>query len=271
MKKNTGCGFNGDDKSHPQLACDKAKTRTVDCFNRSFSPIADVQRVPVYDVPVVLAEVELQADVEADIKLPTPAKEIKWIRKNVSLKQCKAIPSIQNPGYVKIFVTGVVHKNIQYVEECSGYVMDYSTDVQFSCNQQVQVFNTPIEYLSRKSSVDERRFLDHTGHAADRYTGGSRSFEFYNEPIECKLLFSEVNELDLFKDYNRYGQFEKITEKMEITLFFKLLQTQQFNPRFSPPPKKHGCSIPWGDNQKMVQKTARDQFVEKIQGMYRIR
>ncbi|GLB62010.1 CsxC family protein [Cytobacillus sp. NCCP-133] len=261
MKKNTGCS-NG--------SCDISKARTIDCFTRSFSPVADIQKVPVFDVPVVLAEVELQADVEADIKLPTPAREIKWIRKNVSLKQCKAIPSIQNPGFVKLFITGVVHKNIQYVEECTGYVMDYSTDIPFSCNQQVQVFNKAFEFLSNKSSVDERRFLDHTGHGADSTLGGSRTFEFYNEPIECKLLFSEVNELDLFKDFNRFGQFEKITEKMEITLIFKLLQTQQFNPKLSPPPKKGPCPLPW-PSQKSPEKTSRERFVEKIQGMYRIR
>ncbi|KAF0817869.1 MULTISPECIES: CsxC family protein [unclassified Cytobacillus] len=266
MKKNTGCGNNGHSGS-----CDVSRTKTVDCFTRSFAPIADIQNVPVYDIPVVLAEVELQADVEADIKLPTPAREIKWIRKNVSLKQCKAIPSIQNPGYVKLFVTGVVHKNIQYVEECSGYITDFSTDIDFSCNQQVKVFNTPLEFPSRKSSVDERRFLDKTGHGADHTTGGSRTFEFYNDPIDCKLIFSEVNDLDLFKEFNRFGQFEKITEKMEITLFFKLLQNQQFNPKFVQPPKKGACNLPWPAQKVQPQATAREKFVEKIQGMYRIR
>lgn len=267
MKKNMGCGNNGHSG-----ACDISKAKTVDCFNRSFAPIADIQKVPVYDIPVVLAEVELQADVEADIKLPTAAREIKWIRKNVSLTQCKAIPSVQNPGYVKLFITGVVHKNIQYVEECSGYITDFSTDISFSCNQQVQVFNQPIEFLSRKSSVDERRFLDKTGHGADHSMGGSRTFEFYNEPIDCKLIFSEVNELDLYKEFNRFGQFDKITEKMEITLFFKLLQTQQFNPRFVQPPKKGPCNLPWpAQKNAQTPPTAREKFVEKIQGMYRIR
>jgi hypothetical protein len=277
MKRNTRSDCNDQGKYFPQHVCDKAQAKTIECFNESFSPIADVQKFPVFDIPVVLAEVELQADVEVDIKLPTPAREIKWTRKNVSLKQCKAIPSIQRPGFVKLFITGVLHKNFQYVEDCSGYVKDYSVDVPFSCIQQVQVFNRVIEFPSQKASVDERIFLDKKGHGADQLTAGSVTFEFYNEPIECKLLFSAVNELDIYKKFDRFGHFEKVTEKIEINLGFKLLQNQQFNPKlFQPKPKPFAFAckpvLPvHKTTQSTTEKTARERFLENINGMYRIR
>lgn len=231
MKKNTGC-----DSQHgcpPQPKCDTAKTLRVDCDNTPYSPYGNYLYYPVIDVPAVLAEVELQADVEADIHLPTAAREIKHMRRNVSLKQCKAIRSEIDYGKVKLFITGVVHKNIQYVEDCSGFLKDYSVDVPFTCSQSVYVYNYPdYEELSQKNTVYERRFIDDKGHGADRCTSGAFTYENYNEPIECKLVASFVNDIDLYKDFDVWGRFERITEKMEVGLFFKLLQTQQVNYRY---------------------------------------
>nr|WP_295969720.1 hypothetical protein [uncultured Bacillus sp.] len=223
MKKNTGC-------SHPPHGCppasenDKAKTKTVECRNKSFA-------AGTLYVPVVLAEVELSADVEASIELPTAAREIKSIRKNVSLSQCKAIPSFVNTDAVKLFITGIVHKNIQYVEECTGHLRDHSVDVPFHCNQQVAIFVEPDYFFSNKSTAtEEYRFLDKSGHRGDRCQFGQFTFENYNEPIECKLLFSFVHELDLLKEFDHFGAFKKVTEKMEVFLMLKLIQNQQFNP-----------------------------------------
>lgn len=226
MKRNTGC--NSSHGCPPQLKCDQAKTLRVDCDNNSYPPDGKKLKYPVVDVPVPLAEVEVQAEVEADIYLPTAAREIKHMRRNVSLKQCKAIRSKMDPHKVKLFITGVVHKNIQYVESCSGNVKDYSVDVPFSCNQSVYVKNYPdYENLSQKNTVYERRFIDKHGMGADNCTGGAYTYEYYNEPIECKLLFSFVNDLDLYKDHDAWGRFSRITEKMEVGLFIKLLQEQQ--------------------------------------------
>ncbi|RSD26112.1 CsxC family protein [Mesobacillus subterraneus] len=226
MKRNTGC--NSSYGCPPQPKCDQAKTLRVDCDNNSYPPTGKNLKYPVVDVPVPLAEVEIQAEVEADIYLPTAAREIKHMRRNVSLKQCKAIPSKMNPHQVKLFITGVVHKNIQYVESCSGNVKDYSVDVPFSCNQAVYVKNHPDhEKFSQKNTQYERRFIDKYGMGADSCTSGAYTYEYYNQPIDCKLLFSFVNDLDLYKDHDAWGRFTRITEKMEVGLFIKLLQEQQ--------------------------------------------
>ena len=121
---------------------------------------------PFIDALVPLADFELEVDVEADIDLPTPAREIKSVRKNVTLKQCRAVPSSQSPNVVKVFITGVLHKNIQFIEECSGFVRDHSVDVVFTTIKRVKLDNPvmnpfgqqDIEF-SQKTSVAEYREL----------------------------------------------------------------------------------------------------------------
>ncbi|WP_051353090.1 CsxC family protein [Thalassobacillus devorans] len=221
MKKNTSCN-NYQKKCPPGMACDKVKAKSVSCNANGNPSDFDI------DVPVVLSEVELQATVEADVHLPTPAREVKAIKKNVSLKQCEAFRSPISETLVKVFITGVVHKNIQYVEACSGNLKDYSVDVPFTCSDDVEVFELVEQDFSQKSSLTgEYRYLDNHKHGADRCRSGSYTYEYFNEPIECKLLYADIFELDLYKDHDRFGRFNRITEKMDINLLFKLLQTQQ--------------------------------------------
>jgi hypothetical protein len=228
MKRNTGCNsYHG---CPPQSSCDEAKTLRVDCDSVSSPPYGRNLNYRIADIDVPLAVVDLQVDVESDIYLPTPAREIKQMKRNVSLTQCKAIISSMNNGVVKLFVSGTVHKNIQYVEQCSGYVRDYSVEVPFTCIEAVKVYNEPSEEMfSKKTSVKERRFIDKKGHGADNCTSGAFTYEYYNEPIECKLLSSSVNDFDLYKDFDAWGRFSRITEKMEVVLCIKLLQKQQVN------------------------------------------
>lgn len=245
MKKNTGCGCNDHHVCPPGPSCDKVDSMTGECNVTPFPVVADEERT------VVLTDITIQANVEATIKLPTFAREIKSIRKNVSLTQCKAIPSFLDPtGRVKLFVQGIVHKNIQYVEDCNGCIKDYSVDVPFSCFQEVPLENPvifPFGQFSRKSSVDEVRELSKDGHGADRCTFGTVTFEVFNEPIGCKLLFAAVNELDILHDFDNWGRFDKITEKMEVLLAIKLFQKQQdFVPPTQPAATPNNGSFTFG-------------------------
>lgn len=221
MKKNTGC--NNSKTCPPAPHCDKAEPTSVSCEAKGY----DVPPLTI-DVPVVLSHVKLQANVEANINLPTPAREVKVIKKNVSLKQCEVIKHPYSLDKVKLYVTGVVHKNIQYVDACSGYVRDYSVDVPFTCSDDVKIYEYVEQLKSQKSSYTaEYKFLADDMHSSDRCKTGTYTFEFFNEPIECKLVYADVFELDLYKDFDRFNRFNKITEKMDINLWFKLLQTQE--------------------------------------------
>lgn len=238
MKKNTGCGCGGhndhndhDGKCPPQPACDKAKSESLFCDAEQFAGPGE------FEETVVLADVLLQTMTEAHIHLPSHATDIKHIQKNVKLTQCKALPVAGNPFLVKLFVKGFVHKNIQYVEDCSSVVKDYSVNVPFSCFQQVQLAS-PVAFpfdreFSIKNNVLQRRELAKDGMGADRCNFGSITFEINNEPIKCKLLSSAVNQWDILQDFDNWGRFNKITEKMEVILVIKLTQLQQ--PDFEPP------------------------------------
>jgi hypothetical protein len=215
------------EKCPPQKPGDQAKVTAIDCTSVDFDLEGNELNVPVIDTAVALAEIELTANVEADIHLPTPASEIKNIRKNVSLTQCKAVPSLSGPGFVSLFITGFIHKNIQY-SDGSGFIRDYHVDVPFSCNQTVELVNpTDFAFSSVKNTVFERRERAKKGNGADRCTHSQINFEFFNEPIDCKLLAAFINEVDLLKNFQKCGRFNKITEKMEVVLFIKLLQNQQ--------------------------------------------
>lgn len=231
MRKNMGHGCDGKHGCQPEPSCDVVKSRSTFCEAEPFVG-------GVVEERTVIADVLLETLVEADITLPTNAIAIKNIRKNVRLTQCKALSDSANPNAVKLFVEGVVHKNIQYVEECNGCVKDYSVEIPFRCYDRVTPLANPVAFpfgneFSVKSNVFEVKELDKKGHGADPCTSGSLTFEIYNEPIKCKLLASAVNQWDIIEEKDRWGRFNKITEKMDVFLVLKLTQLQQ--PDFIPP------------------------------------
>ncbi len=226
MKKNTGCSCGRTDHHEcpPQPVGAEAKSKSLHCESEQFAEVGALEET------VVLGDVLIQTLTEADFHLPTYASAIKHIEKNVRLTQCKALPVPGNPFFVKLFIEGFVHKNIQFVEDGYGVVKDFSIDVPFRCFQQVELANPvvfPFGEFSVKSNVLQRRELAKDGMGADRCNFGSLTFEINNEPIKCKLLASAVNQWDITHNFDSYGRFNQITEKMEIILVIKLTQKQQ--------------------------------------------
>ena len=239
MRRNTSCDSHsrgGHDQCSPQQACDQVKAKAVqsDLFPIPLWLGSVTLENPFIDALVPLAEFELEVDVEADIDLPTPAREIKSVRKNVSLKQCRAVPSSHSPNVVKVFITGVIHKNIQFIDACSGFVRDHSVDVKFTTIKRVKLKNPvrnpfgqeDIEF-SQKTSVAEYREIDKVGHGANQCITGSETFETFNEPIECKILGTKIREIDILTDQDRFGRINTITEKAEVRIFLRLSQQQK--------------------------------------------
>ena len=67
-------------------------------------------------IPVVLTECTVTITVESSLKLEDVVLEIKHIRKNVYLNQCKLIPNSENgkPNTGILFLDGFIRKNIEY-------------------------------------------------------------------------------------------------------------------------------------------------------------
>ncbi|PAE26329.1 MULTISPECIES: CsxC family protein [Bacillaceae] len=230
MKKNHSYGCGSSDKCPPLPKCDTAKSHT------HFCDVGDPQNTGGVEQTIILGDVPIQTLTEADIYLPSYATEIKQIRKNVYLTQCKAVPVIPEgfpetpPTSVKLYVEGYIHKNIQYVDDCEGYVKDYSVNVPFKCYSLVNTLpEIDWEFSNKNSNSNEIRELAKNGMGADRCSFGSFTFEFLNEPIKCKLLNASVTQMDILSDFDKWGRFDKITEKAEVNLLVRLTQRQLAN------------------------------------------
>ncbi|MEK3854463.1 CsxC family protein [Cytobacillus sp. FSL H8-0458] len=231
MKK-CGCGKGHDHGKCPAApACDTAKSHAHFCD--AGIPVGGTEET------VVLGDVPVQVLTESDICLPSYATDVKVIRKNIYLTQCKAIPVDLDPTNgdptttsVKLFVEGYIHKNIQYVEDCEGYVKDYSVNVPFKCYSRVDDLAVPAIlplFSSKASDAREIRETDKDGMGANRCFFGSNTFEFLNEPIKCRLISWNLTEGNYLSNFDKWGRFDKITEKDDINLVLRLTQ-RQFTP-----------------------------------------
>lgn len=226
MKKNTGCSCNSH-KCPPGLPSDTAKTHDHFCRLNPLLNVNDFERT------VILADVPLTINVEADIKLPAFANDIKAIRKNVYLTQCEAIPvpstDPELTAQLNLFIEGYVHKNIQF-SDGSGILRDHSVNVPFKCFQPItsQLFHFPF-CTSQKTNILEIRELAKDGMGGDRCRFGSVTFENFNEPIHCKLLRAQVTQMDFPKNFDTWGRFNKLTEKVTVDLVVRLTQKQRRN------------------------------------------
>ncbi|MBT2686884.1 hypothetical protein J7I93_01675 [Bacillus sp. ISL-47] len=229
MKK-CGCGKGHDHGKCPAMpACDTAKSHGHFCEAGTVLNPGEVEET------IILGDVPVQALTESDICLPSYATDIKVIRKNVYLTQCRAIPAAPDADdeegtttNVKLFIEGYIHKNIQYVEDCEGYVKDYSVNVPFKCYTRVtDLAPIPVPLFSSKNSTNnEIREIAKDGMGANRCAFGSNTFEFLNEPIKCKLISWNLTEADYLSNFDKWGRFDKFVEKDDINLVLRLTQKQ---------------------------------------------
>jgi len=219
--------------------------------------VADWKKKKLVKIPVVLAEVDVQIDLFSEITLPTPAIEIKRIKKRLKLTQCRLIQNTK-----KLFLEGFVRKNIEFAEadlcvdsdSVCGTISHCTLDTPFRCVTEIEDFITPpcpvipsktkeFEYFSATplpSDFPEKEKLL----AGDLSEFNQESFEFFNELPFCELVSSTITEFDEFINREPVpgGPFEERTftefdEKMVIKLRFKLLQNQQvWVPAFHPCP-----------------------------------
>ncbi|QXM07138.1 CsxC family protein [Crassaminicella indica] len=220
----------------------------LECTNKPF-PIDPIVGGAVAKIPVVLAELTVQINLDSFVELPEPAYEIKKIKKNVKVTQCLLLQDTNT-----LFIKGFIRKNIEYAtRDCSnrngfcGDIKHCTVDVPFSCTTQVSFNgNSPIPIVN--NTRDEFEFFKTSQITASGFAEKDQllsgdfsefnqvSTEYYNELPYCELISSKIVEYDEFLD--RYKpidveipfeekEFTKIEEKMVIYLTLKLLQNQQ--------------------------------------------
>ncbi|MEK3854465.1 CsxC family protein [Cytobacillus sp. FSL H8-0458] len=229
-----------------------AETRNCECESHiEHHPHVSIGKI-VTKVPVVLAELCLQINIDALITFPEPVLEIKDIKKSVKLTQCRLLLPTN-----KLFIKGFVRKNIQYAAPCPDIEMhtaktvaseihSYTVDVPFQCVTEVKKFLTcPV--MPETNHRNEFDFLISkplpTGYpekdelqTKDLSQFHQESIQHYNELPFCELVCSKIIEWDEAIDRQPLpkgggpldeGYFTKIEEKMVVDITIKVLQKQQ--------------------------------------------
>lgn len=228
-----------------------------DCVNPNVIPCGDVY----VKVPVVLAETEVTIPIEAIIKLDKNAIEIKRIKKNVFLTQCRLIP-FSDDHYDKdkctglLSISGFIRKNIEYATEtCTGKEKNICGDIRhctvkvpFHCITKVKFFREP--FFCKTPPTEELEFftedIESKDICAEPIIGLDpclqtfTSSEIFNEDTFCELEKACITEIDIHKCaeplkdgkdgcYDSFAdhEFKKFKEKIVLKLTLKVLQKQQ--------------------------------------------
>lgn len=233
--------------AHDKFCVDVESTVLDNCANTPVIP-GGIRSGVIVKIPVVLAELTIRFNVNAFIRLPEPALEIKDIKKRLKITQCMLL----QPTNV-LFIKGFVRKNIDFsTGECSnwkgvcGDLRHCTVDVPFECSTPVSFF-TPPETLAINSK-SEFEFFKVTDlpnkHFAEKdhlLSGDFSEFnqfmtENFNELPFCEVVRARIFEFDEFIGRQRPHDaelpfeekfFKKIEEKMVIELTLKVLQNRQ--------------------------------------------
>ncbi|MBZ9606783.1 hypothetical protein G9F73_002885 [Clostridium estertheticum] len=219
------------------------------CENIPHTSEVTVEAVTV-KIPVVLTESTIAITIESSLKLDDIVLQIKHIKKNVYLNQCKLIPNSENgkPNTGILFIDGFIRKNIEYITKdhndegvSCGKVKHATVKVPFKCTTRV-TFNTypkfkpntyqdEVEILQTSIKVFDPCGADITGR--DIREQGFKMIEFFNEKVFCELVSAEIVESDILENpINKECRtpleqgFHDITEKVVLFLTIKLLQNQ---------------------------------------------
>ena len=222
-----------------------------ECENDSIQhPNVSIGKI-ITKVPVVLAELTIQINVDAVIQFPEPVLEIKDIKKHIKLTQCRLLLPTN-----KLFVKGFVRKNIQYASPSkeiehstartvASDIHSFTTDIPFQCVTEVKKFLTPpvMPEINNRNEFDFLVSLPlPSGHpekdelqSNDLSQFHQESTQFYNELPFCELISSKIIEWDEAIDRQQLpncspigeGYFTKVEEKMVLDITVKVLQKQQ--------------------------------------------
>ncbi len=208
----------------------------------------------VIKVPVVLAETTVQIDTTAKIHFPEPVLEIKAVKKNLKLTQCRLLLPTN-----KLFLKGFVRKNIQYATPVNSWrhgvhsaIRSLTVDIPFETVTELDFLNKPqfrvnpdrdeFTFLRKNMLPEGFSSKDHLL-SGDLSEFDQISGEEFNELPFCELISSRFIEFDEALDRKmgrvndrngermespfEEGTFTKIEEKMVIELTLKVLQKQQ--------------------------------------------
>ncbi|WML45237.1 CsxC family protein [Neobacillus sp. PS3-40] len=217
-----------------------------------------INAFPFMKVPVVLGETTVQIDLDSTIVFPEPVLEIKQIKKNLKIVQCRLLLPTN-----KLFLKGFIRKNIQYATPVAGdhdfvtsNIHSLTIDVPFQVVTRLDFLGRP-DFKSNPQTSEFKFFnsvpLPQGFPSKENLLSGDFSEhnqiseEVFNELPFCELLSSKIIEYD--EALNRKmgnvrgdsgqminapfeeGTFTEVEEKMVIEITLKVLQNQQVHMR----------------------------------------
>lgn len=238
-------------------------SETLNMVAAAEAPLPDLTRAGSVQVkvPVVLAELTLQFDLETTIDLPEPALEIKRVQKGVKLTQCTLQPEAK-----MLFIQGFVRKNMEFATitsatpcQISGSIGYIITDIPFSTVAPIDFnlasparpeFDTSQNFTYLNPQELPNRLIEKDGfQSGDLSEFDQISTMSYHDLPYCELVSSRVIEHDEFLDCTPvengpFGevQFTRIAEKLTVFLTIKIMQEQQV--LLTPFPKAGGDNLP---------------------------
>ncbi|EJO5347796.1 hypothetical protein NRP93_001888 [Clostridium botulinum] len=241
--------------TEPEGKCYKDCGRVIEsktlplCDGRDITPQAVTPPV-VAKIPVVLAEKEIQIDVEARMELKDKYYEIKRIKKDVYLTQCELIPRagiVEHglPVTGKLFISGYVKKNIEYASaDCvkddvvSGDIKHTTEKIPFNCVTEVTYITPPVlsnRGLQQKIDLYCDESLYDCSCREEKM--GKLSCQEYLEDVVnyvekpyCELMGARIFEADVQRKpcyYKGTKVYDELLEKMVVYVRVKVLQLQQ--------------------------------------------
>lgn len=234
--------------------CGSVKAKNLNLSNGVSIKPTGVSGPLVAKIPVVLGQTDVQIDLETDVKLKDDFYEIKRIKKDVFLTQCRLMPTAgmrDKRGNLisgKLFLQGYIKKNIEYAtakcsdedDVVSGNIKHTTVKVPFKCITEVIYDRQPI--IKYRSNAKEIEYFDDNvsyNNKCQRKIKGKSNCEqdfeeivYYTEKPYCELEEARIFEADLHKEplqVEGITTFNKVTEKLVLFLRIKVLQVQQVN------------------------------------------
>lgn len=209
------------------------KGKVLESITLSNCSSVSKDKFPHYKIPVILSEFTVQIDIESKIKLNEPAIEIKRVKKNVFLTECRLIGKTN-----KLFLKGFIRKNIEYATEKSsssdaicGDIKHTTVHIPFHCITELDGLREPEIYANPVSK--ETFYWNEKNMGRDTKEIDFYSEEVFNEKIYCELIKARIYEADITKDFQKGSQdsvehvFHSFIEKEILYLSMKLMQNQQ--------------------------------------------
>ena len=180
----------------------------AECSNMPLNP-SGINGPIVGKIPVVIAEPIVQVVVEAQIELEEPAIEIKRIKKNLFINQCKLIDLGGNTG--KLFLGGFVRKNIEFAtvkcvseenKSISGDIRHTTVNVPFNCVTQIHFVSSPNTRFCEGPKEASLFFDTMKDDTCGESIMGSSPCEQNFQHTECfnERVFCELEDVKFFED-----------------------------------------------------------------------